>query len=255
MLSCLSPRRPCCGPKALVTFEVRQRRERVEAVPRSGVTDAGWASSATRRPRSSLRSDPSASSWSRPDFTGSTCSAKASGVMEVGFAGGVAQGPEAQVALVCPRRRRRAPRAAGPAAGAPAVPGRSSIRKSTAQRQLVRRLPPVAPRGPSSAGAAPFPSGSSGSRRRPTRPTARSSAPGSPDECGSATKASKQVCRHSSSAGRAPTAGGMRRRDRSPPRHQVELQGTVGTVLRRRFELADRAGGDSGWGSNCMAAV
>ena len=30
MLSCLSPRSPCCGPKAAVRLDVVERRERVE---------------------------------------------------------------------------------------------------------------------------------------------------------------------------------------------------------------------------------
>ena len=68
MLSCLSPRRPCCGPKAAVSLMSPQAKSASSECVRSCVTEAGCASKATRRPASGARSAPSARSRSMPNF-------------------------------------------------------------------------------------------------------------------------------------------------------------------------------------------
>ena len=55
MLSCLSPRRPCCGPKAAVSVRSPQAASASSEWVRSAVTEAGCASSATRLPASGAR--------------------------------------------------------------------------------------------------------------------------------------------------------------------------------------------------------
>src|SRR6187455_204278 len=67
MLSCLSPRRPCCGPNAAVSLTPAATSASSECA-RPAVTDAGCASSATRLPASGLRNALSASSRSIPNF-------------------------------------------------------------------------------------------------------------------------------------------------------------------------------------------
>ena len=68
MLSCLSPRRPCCGPKAAASLTSPQAASASSECVRSCVTEAGCASKATRRPASGARSAPSARSRSMPNF-------------------------------------------------------------------------------------------------------------------------------------------------------------------------------------------
>src|SRR5574341_604784 len=68
MLSCLSPRRPCCGPKAAVSRTPACASASSECAS-ACVTEAGCASSATRRFASGLRSAGSSSSRSIPNFT------------------------------------------------------------------------------------------------------------------------------------------------------------------------------------------
>src|SRR6185295_17184405 len=68
ILSCLSPRRPCCGPNAAVTLSPAATSASTLWV-RSRVTDAGWARIATREPSSGLRRSGSASSRSIPNST------------------------------------------------------------------------------------------------------------------------------------------------------------------------------------------
>ena len=68
MLSCLSPRRPCCGPKAAVILMSPQAASASSECVRSAVTEAGCASSATRRPASGARKAGSAIRRSMPNF-------------------------------------------------------------------------------------------------------------------------------------------------------------------------------------------
>src|SRR5262249_34834012 len=68
MLSCLSPRRPCCGPKAALSLMSGSAASASRLCVRSGVTEAGCASSATRLPASGARSARSCSRRSMPNF-------------------------------------------------------------------------------------------------------------------------------------------------------------------------------------------
>jgi hypothetical protein len=68
MLSCLSPRRPCCGPKAAVIFRSPHAANASSECVRSGVTEAGWASNAMRLPLSGARKVGSVISRSMPNF-------------------------------------------------------------------------------------------------------------------------------------------------------------------------------------------
>ena len=68
MLSCLSPRSPCCGPKAAASLMSPQAASASSECIRSAVTEAGCASSATRRPASGARSAGSPISRSMPNF-------------------------------------------------------------------------------------------------------------------------------------------------------------------------------------------
>src|SRR5438105_4035438 len=61
MLSCLSPRRPCCGPNAAARLKSPNAASASSECVRFSVTDAGWATRATRLPASDARSDVSAS--------------------------------------------------------------------------------------------------------------------------------------------------------------------------------------------------
>src|SRR6185503_6829348 len=67
MLSCLSPRSPCWGPNAAASFTPACGSASSEWTS-SRVTEAGCASSATRRPPSGLRSARSPTSRSMPNF-------------------------------------------------------------------------------------------------------------------------------------------------------------------------------------------
>src|SRR6188508_1515660 len=96
MLSCLSPRRPCCGPNAAVSLMPAAESASSECA-RPPVTDAGCASNATRRPASGLRSALSASSRSMPNFI--ELQSEGVLVMEVRLAGRVAQRPVRQRAV------------------------------------------------------------------------------------------------------------------------------------------------------------
>src|SRR6266550_677798 len=66
MLSCLSPRRPCCGPNAAVSLTPAAASASRLWV-RSRATEAGCARRATRLPSSGLRSSELASSRSIPN--------------------------------------------------------------------------------------------------------------------------------------------------------------------------------------------
>src|SRR5262245_9878645 len=67
MLSCLSPRNPCCGPKAAATRTPAAASASSECAS-SCVTEAGCASSATRRPASGFANARSPTSRSMPNF-------------------------------------------------------------------------------------------------------------------------------------------------------------------------------------------
>ena len=71
MLSCLSPRSPCCGPKAALIFMSPQAASASSECVRFSVTDAGWASNATRLPDSGARRVRSAINRSMPNFMAS----------------------------------------------------------------------------------------------------------------------------------------------------------------------------------------
>src|SRR5918993_1380667 len=87
ILSCLSPRSPCCGPNAAVSLTPAAASASRLWV-RSRVTDAGWASKATRWPSSGLRNSGSASSRSIPNKVMLDCLRKlrgeAIGMVEIG---------------------------------------------------------------------------------------------------------------------------------------------------------------------------
>ena len=68
MLSCLSPRMPCCGPNAAASLMSPQAAKASSACVRSAVTDAGCASKATRRPCSGARKAGSLIKRSMPNF-------------------------------------------------------------------------------------------------------------------------------------------------------------------------------------------
>ena len=68
MLSCLSPRRPCCGPNAATSLMSSQAARASSECVRSAVTEAGCASSATRLPRAARASAGSAIRRSMPNF-------------------------------------------------------------------------------------------------------------------------------------------------------------------------------------------
>ena len=68
MLSCLSPRRPCCGPKAAMSLMSSHAAKASSECVKSSVTEAGCASNATRLPLSGARKAGSAISRSIPNF-------------------------------------------------------------------------------------------------------------------------------------------------------------------------------------------
>src|SRR6266702_6617968 len=108
MLSCLSPRRPCWGPKAAVNFKsFRFERASSECV-RSRVTDAGCARSATRLPASGLRSAGSSSSRSIPNFI--ELQRERFAVVEIRLAGRMPERPVGQRAAFVLDDRRQADR-------------------------------------------------------------------------------------------------------------------------------------------------
>src|SRR5688500_15023617 len=88
ILSCLSPRRPCCGPNAAVSLTPAAASASRLCV-RSRVTDAGWASKATRWPSSGLRNSGSASIRSIPNKVMPDCLRKlrgeAIGMVKIGL--------------------------------------------------------------------------------------------------------------------------------------------------------------------------
>ena len=96
MLSCLSPRRPCCGPKAAVSWTSPQRRERIEGMRQLRVTEAGCASSARARPerlaqgRLGEQAVDAEFHGALTSLLGSSSSAKLSGWWKSGLPGGCA---------------------------------------------------------------------------------------------------------------------------------------------------------------------
>src|SRR5580658_5973678 len=99
MLSCLSPRRPCCGPKAADSFRSAQAARASSEWVSRWVTEAGCASNATRRPVSGLRSAGSVNKRSMPNRMASDLEAEAVGVVKIRPVAGMAQGPVAQLTL------------------------------------------------------------------------------------------------------------------------------------------------------------
>src|SRR5882762_308798 len=91
MLSCLSPRSPCCGPNAALSLMSRSAASASRLCARSRVTEAGCARSATRLPASGARSARSARSRSMPKFI--ELERKCVAVVKVGLARGVPQRP------------------------------------------------------------------------------------------------------------------------------------------------------------------
>src|SRR5712692_7904152 len=108
MLSCLSPRRPCCGPKAAVNFKSFRFERASSECTRSRVTDAGCASSATRLPASGRRSAGSSSSLSMPSFI--ELQRERFAVMEIRLAGRMPERPVGQRAVFVLDDRRQADR-------------------------------------------------------------------------------------------------------------------------------------------------
>ena len=92
ILSCLSPRSAVLRPERGGDVDARPRPARRGCGSGRAVTDAGWASSATRLPSSGRRSSGSASSRSIPNRVMARCLRKprgeASGVVEVGLVAG-----------------------------------------------------------------------------------------------------------------------------------------------------------------------
>src|SRR3954471_25020365 len=98
MLSCLSPRSPCCGPNAALSFKSPSPANASSECTSSRVTDAGWASNAMRLPASGRRRLRSSSSRSRPNFI--DLERECFGVVEVRLARRVAQRPVRKRAIV-----------------------------------------------------------------------------------------------------------------------------------------------------------
>src|SRR5688572_12707576 len=90
MLSCLSPRSPCCGPNAAVSRKPVSPSASSECTS-SCVTDAGCARSATRRPASGLRNALSSTRRSMPSFI--ELQGECVRVMEIGLAGRMTERP------------------------------------------------------------------------------------------------------------------------------------------------------------------
>ena len=101
MLSCLSPRRPCCGPNAAVRPKSSCAASASSECVRSRVTDAGCASSATRRPASGLRTARSSSSRSMPNFIApARASVNVAGSWKSGLVAAVRERPVGERAVV-----------------------------------------------------------------------------------------------------------------------------------------------------------
>src|SRR2546426_11575511 len=96
MLSCLSPRRPCCGPKAAESLMSERLPSASSECTSSRVTEAGCASSATRFPASGARRSRSASSRSIPNFI--ELQRKGARVVEVGPVARMRERPVRQAA-------------------------------------------------------------------------------------------------------------------------------------------------------------
>jgi hypothetical protein len=137
MLSCLSPRRPCCGPKAaLSVMSGRAARASSEWV-RSAVTEAGWASRATRRPASGRRrvgrrAGGRCRTGGNGSWRGSFRAAKTLAEVKVGLGGAVGQRPIALAAVARLDDRGEADVQHRP-------PGGSSSGAITASRRIRRR--------------------------------------------------------------------------------------------------------------------
>src|SRR5919204_3719223 len=91
MLSCLSPRSPCCGPKAHATVMPSSDVRASSECTSSRVTDAGCARSAMRLPSSGLRNARSSSSRSIPNFI--ELERKARGVVKIRLSGRMFERP------------------------------------------------------------------------------------------------------------------------------------------------------------------
>src|SRR5262249_45191479 len=74
MLSCLSPRSPCCGPNAAAILTSPQAASASSECAKSAVTEAGCASKATRLPLSGRRKARSVVNRSMPNFMVTTTS-------------------------------------------------------------------------------------------------------------------------------------------------------------------------------------
>src|SRR3979490_1322225 len=105
MLSCLSPRSPCCALNARTSERSSSAASASSECTRSRVTDAGCASSAKRRPASDFRSARSSSRRSIPnfiDFRGERI-----GVVEIRLAGRVLERPIGKSAVLVFHYRRK----------------------------------------------------------------------------------------------------------------------------------------------------
>src|SRR3954469_9915108 len=91
MLSCLSPRSPCCGPNAALSWTPGSEASASSEWARFASTDAGCATSAMRRPASGWRSALSSSSRSIPNFI--ELQGKGVAMMEIRLSGGVPERP------------------------------------------------------------------------------------------------------------------------------------------------------------------
>src|SRR6266850_2441783 len=105
MLSCLSPRSPCCGPNAATRSRSPSAASASSECTRSRVTDAGCASSATRRPASDFRSARSSSRRSIPNFI--ELRDERIGVVEIRLAGRVLERPIRKSAVFVFHYRRK----------------------------------------------------------------------------------------------------------------------------------------------------
>src|SRR5262245_49194886 len=105
MLSCLSPRSPCCGPNAAAMRTPAAASASSECAS-SRVTEAGCASSATRRPASGFASARSPTSRSMPNFI--ELERERLRMVEVRLAGRVAQRPVRKASAVLLDHRRQA---------------------------------------------------------------------------------------------------------------------------------------------------
>src|ERR1700682_2016406 len=97
MLSCLSPRSPCCGPNAATSRISPGAASASRECLRSRVTEAGCASNATLRPARGRRRLGSASNRSIPNFI--EFQGERIGVMEIRPARRVPEGPVGKPAV------------------------------------------------------------------------------------------------------------------------------------------------------------